>query len=145
VIFTILMTILVASSWLEVGVASSAQTTLADINSERETAGVRPLVLDDCLTVLASARADDMVQRSYFSHRAPDGRMPWDFMREARCPFIYAGENIAEAPDIENAVAELWHSRDHRRNTLDSRYSKIGIGTATRADGTEVLVEDFTD
>jgi len=139
------MALLLGSSWLEVGIASSAQSTLVDINAERASAGLRPLVLDDCLTALADVRADDMVQRGYFSHRAPDGRMPWDFMRQARCPFTYAAENIAEAPDLQKAITELWNSREHRRNTLDARYSRIGIGMATRPDGTEVLVEDFTD
>ena len=121
------------------------QLILGEVNRERQTLGVTTLVRDDCLTALAMQRADDMLQRNYFSHVTPDGRLPWDTMRAAGCAFHYAAENIAEAPDPLFAVTELWNSPEHRRNTLNAHYHKVGIGAAVRPDGTEIFVEDFTD
>jgi len=125
--------------------AVAVQTVFAQINDERHSDGVPSLALDDCLTATANARADDMLRRNYFGHRTPDGRLPWDYLRADGCPFHYAAENIAEAPDPLYAVMELWNSPEHRRNTLDAHYRKVGIGTSTRPDGTEIIVEDFTD
>jgi uncharacterized protein YkwD len=124
---------------------SAQQTVFTQINSERRGDGVAPLSLDNCLTTVATARANDMLQRNYFSHVTPDGRVPPDYMRADGCPFHYAGENIAEAPDPLSAVTELWNSPEHRRNTLNGHFHKVGIGFAVRSDGTEIFVEDFTD
>ena len=86
-----------------------------------------------------------MLQRNYFSHVTPEGRVPPDYMRAAGCPFRYAGENIATAPDPLFAVTELWNSPEHRRNTLNVHFRKVGVGIAIRSDGTLIVVEDFTD
>jgi uncharacterized protein YkwD len=121
------------------------QTVFHEVNHERQTSGVTMLVQDECLTALANQRANDMLRRNYFSHVTPDGLTPFDAMRADGCSFHYAAENIAEAPDPLFAVTELWNSPEHRRNTLDAHYRKIGIGSAVRPDGTEILVEDFSD
>jgi len=121
------------------------QTILHEVNHERRTSGVAVLMPDRCLTMLATQRANDMLQRNYFSHITPDGVSPFDAMREDGCLFHYAAENIAEAPNPLFAVNALWNSPEHRRNTLDMHYHKVGIGTAVRPDGTEIVVEDFSD
>lgn len=122
-----------------------ANVLLSGVNAERQSGAVPALVADPCLTAVASERAGDMVRRDYFAHRAPDGSMPWDVMRSHGCTFSVAGENIAEAPDARFALLELWQSAPHRANTLNQRYAKIGIAMATRPDGTEVFVEEFSD
>lgn len=125
--------------------AAAIETVFSQINEERRSDGVPALALDSCLTAIANARAGDMLQRNYFSHVSPDGRLPWDDMAADGCPFRYAAENIAEAPDALFAVTELWESPEHRRNTLDAHYRRVGIGSSTRPDGTEIFVVDFTD
>jgi uncharacterized protein YkwD len=130
---------------LVVALVLAQQLILREVNHERQSLGVTSLVQDDCLTILANQRANDMLRRDYFSHITPDGLLPWDAMRADGCSFRYAAENIAEAPDPLFAVIELWNSPEHRRNTLDAHYHKVGIGAAVRADGTEIVVEDFTD
>ena len=118
---------------------------LVTVNAERNARGVAPLVEDACLSAVAAARAQDMVNRDYFSHITPDGRTPWDAMQSQGCSMRhFAGENIAEADDVSDALTLLWNSAEHRANTLDAHYRKIGVGIATRPDGTEVVVEDFS-
>jgi uncharacterized protein YkwD len=124
---------------------AAVHTVFTQINQERRGDGVASLSLDPCLTAIANARANDMLQRNYFSHVTPEGRVPPDYMRAAGCPFRYAGENIAEAPDPLFAINELWNSPEHRRNTLNVHFHRVGVGVVTRPDGTEIVVEDFTD
>jgi uncharacterized protein YkwD len=141
----LVIALLAAAPALGAALGSPAQVVLGEVNAERQSVGVSALALDPCLTRLADARAEDMARRAYFGHVTPDGRLPWDLMRAQGCAFRYAAENIAEAENPRQAVTELWNSAEHRRNTLDPRYAKIGIGVASRSDGTEILVEDFTD
>jgi uncharacterized protein YkwD len=120
-------------------------TVFVQINKERQGDGVPSLVSDSCLSALASERADDMLRRNYFSHITPDGTVPWQLMRGQGCAFHYFGENIAEAPDPMFAVTELWNSPEHRQNTLNVHFRKVGVGAAVRSDGTEIFVEEFSD
>jgi uncharacterized protein YkwD len=123
----------------------STQGMLDQINLERNSHGAPAVAIDACLNALASERAADMAQRHYFGHVTPDGRTPWDIMRIDGCAFHYAAENIAQATNAQAAITELWNSPQHRRNTLNAHYAKVGIGAARLDDGTELFVEDFTD
>jgi len=140
-----MVTSLILALTVGTGVLTAQQTVFTQINDERRSDGIASLTLDSCLTAAASERANDMRERNYFAHLSPDGHLPWDEMRADGCAFHYAAENIAEAPDPLFAVTELWNSPPHRRNTLDAHYRKVGIGTATRPDGTIVFVEEFSD
>ena len=120
-------------------------TVFVQINKERQGDGAPSLVADHCLSALATQRANDMLRRNYFSHITPDGTAPWQSMRTLGCTFHYMGENIAEAPDPMFAVTELWNSPEHRQNTLNLHFRKVGVGAAVRPDGTEIFVEDFSD
>lgn len=122
-----------------------SQPVVGVINIERAANAVNALAPDPCLDAVATARAQDMVRENYFSHVAPNGGMAWDLMRERGCDFHYAGENIAEAWNSRQALDALWGSPEHRANTLDVHYARVGIGVATRPDGTIVFVEDFSD
>ncbi|MGD0969122.1 MAG: CAP domain-containing protein [Candidatus Aquilonibacter sp.] len=115
------------------------------VNKERQSVDVASLVPDRCLMATATARANDMLERNYFSHIAPDGTAPWQTMQAHGCTFHLMGENIAEAPDPTFAVTELWNSPEHRQNTLNVHFHRVGIGAAVRPDGTEIFVEDFSD
>jgi uncharacterized protein YkwD len=115
------------------------------VNKERQSVDVASLVPDRCLMATATARANDMLVRNYFSHIAPDGTAPWQTMQAHGCTFHLMGENIAEAPDPTFAVTELWNSPEHRQNTLNVHFHRVGIGAAVRPDGTEIFVEDFSD
>jgi uncharacterized protein YkwD len=120
-------------------------TVLTQVNQERQSVGVAPLAADRCLMTMASARANDMLKRNYFGHITPDGTAPWQTMQANGCAFHAMGENIAEAPDPTFAVTELWNSSEHRQNTLNVQFHKVGIGAVVLPDGTELFVEDFSN
>lgn len=98
------------------------------VNRERAAAGVRPLAPDLELTQVARRHSADMFARGYFAHETPDGRDPFERMREAEVRFLAAGENLALAPTVMIAHTGLMNSPGHRRNILDPKFGRVGIG-----------------
>ncbi|MDB5885377.1 MAG: putative rane protein [Polaromonas sp.] len=98
------------------------------VNAERAAQGLRPLQADPALAEVARAHSRDMFARSYFSHTNPDGQEPFDRMRQARVPYLVAGENLALAQTLPSAHQGLMNSPGHRANILLPRYGRVGIG-----------------
>lgn len=123
---------------------AAALALYRDINSERAEHGLPTLLLDARLVRAADEHAQEMAQAAYFAHDSMNGQTPFDRMRDAGCTCSYAGENIAEAQDAEQADAALFESLPHRENTLSGDYRRIGIGVAQNSDGDMIFVEDFS-
>ncbi len=112
--------------------ATVVTAVLVDLaNNDRISAGVERLASNDALTRAAQAKASDMASRGYFAHTSPDGREPWDFMKDAQYNFEYAGENLAIQFADSEQVEKAWlDSAPHRANLLDTRFTEVGIATA---------------
>ena len=98
------------------------------INRERAADGLGPLRADPELADVARAHSRDMFARGYFSHIAPDGKDPFDRMRQAQVRYITAGENLALAPTLAQAHQGLMSSPGHRANILRPAFGRVGIG-----------------
>lgn len=98
------------------------------VNRERVAAGLKPLAPDPELTETARRHSADMFARGYFSHVTPDGRDPFDRIRESNIRFLTAGENLALAPTVRVAHTGLMNSPGHRANILHARFGRVGIG-----------------
>ena len=104
------------------------QKMLDLVNQERAAAGLRPLVADPELTEVARRHSADMFARGYFAHDTPEGRTPFDRMRDANVNFLTAGENLALAPTLPVAHNGLMNSPGHRANILRPQFGRLGIG-----------------
>jgi uncharacterized protein YkwD len=98
------------------------------VNRERTKAGLNPLKPDPELREVARNHSRDMFGRGYFSHITPEGKDPFDRMRKAHVQFLAAGENLALAPNLEQAHSGLMNSSGHRANILHIAYGRVGIG-----------------
>jgi uncharacterized protein YkwD len=98
------------------------------VNKERVAAGLKPLAPDPELTVVARLHSIDMFARGYFAHDTPEGRDPFERMREAKVNFVTAGENLALAPTVQVAHRGLMNSPGHRANILHKDFGRVGIG-----------------
>ena len=98
------------------------------VNRERVAAGLQPLAADPDLTEVARRHSSDMFMRGYFAHDTPEGRDPFDRMREAGVRFGTAGENLALAPTVQVAHTGLMNSPGHRANILHQDFGRVGIG-----------------
>lgn len=104
------------------------QKMLELVNSEREKAGLAPLIPDKELIKLARMKSRDMIENNYFGHNSPVYGSPFEMMKSYGISYKYAGENIAGAPTVEKAHSSLMNSPGHRRNILNPNYTHVGIG-----------------
>jgi uncharacterized protein YkwD len=104
------------------------QQMLDMVNHERVSRGLKPLVLDPELVPVARAHSADMFERGYFSHYTPEGKDPFQRMKDAGVKYRTAGENLALAPTLEIAHTGLMNSPGHRANILNPNFGRVGIG-----------------
>lgn len=118
---------------------------LALVNRERASANLAPLTSDPELVGIARSHSADMFARGYFAHITPEGRDPFDRMREASLTFITAGENLAHAPTLTLAHDGLMNSPGHRANILRSEFTRIGIGIMDGGVRGLMITQNFRD
>ncbi|CCO07965.1 CAP domain-containing protein [Desulforamulus hydrothermalis] len=121
------------------------QAMLNLINKERAAKGLKPLAMDAKLSQIARLKAQDMIDKNYFSHQSPTYGSPFDMMKNNGITYHYAGENLAGAPDVNTAHTNLMDSPTHRANILSERYSKVGIGVVNGGPYGKMYVQEFTD
>ncbi len=98
------------------------------VNDERTKRGLKALQFDSALTGVARAHSGDMLARGYFSHYTPEGKDPFDRMKQAGIQYTAAGENLALAPTLDIAHTGLMNSPGHRANILNPSFGRVGIG-----------------
>ena len=98
------------------------------INKERAKEGLAPLKADPQEAFVARTHSKDMFVRGYFAHINPDGKNPFDRMKDARIKFTTAGENLALAQTLEIAHRNLMNSPGHRANIMNPAFNRVGIG-----------------
>lgn len=100
-------------------------------NAERTQHGLRPLTAHPRLAVIAQTHSEDMVRRSFFSHRNPDGKQVWGRADAMGYPYRKIAENIAAGQRSAAEVVQGWmDSPGHRANILDGELTQIGVGYA---------------
>jgi uncharacterized YkwD family protein len=99
------------------------------VNAERAKAGLKPLVLDESLSLKAREKSRDMAKNNYFSHNSPTYGTPFEMMQSMGITYRSAGENIAMGQRSPEAVVEAWmNSPGHRANILSPSFTHLGVG-----------------
>lgn len=128
--------LLINSAWSHQNVLGAtsdfnSSALLQGTNSQRSSNHEAPLALDQQLSAAAQAKADDMAQKGYWSHNAPDGRTPWSFITAAGYNYQAAGENLAYGFSNANDTVSGWmNSPTHRANIMNVNYKDVGFGVA---------------
>ena len=127
---------------LILGIFSSTQPAFADdltttniieaVNRERSLRNLSQLSQNDQLTVASQFKADDMIQRHFFSHTDPEGNFIWPKIASTGySPYLQLGENLAiEFYTTESLVSEWMNSPTHRANILQEGFKDQGAGLA---------------
>src|SRR5207237_2331780 len=91
-----------------VGVGGAAGAQFSLINQDRAANGVTALAYSASLARVAQYRAQDMLNRHYFSHYDPStGQLAFvGLMRLSGIPYSTAGDNIAVSTDPSRAGTE---------------------------------------
>lgn len=124
---------------------ASEQKMIILINEERASRGLKPLLIDINLRIVARAHSQDMFTQGYFSHVSPNGKDPFDRMRSAGIKYQTAGENLAYAPNVSIANEGLMNSPGHAANILSPDFGHIGIGVINAGIYGRMFTQEFTD
>jgi uncharacterized protein YkwD len=113
---------------------------LALINGARQSAGAKPVGIDDRVSAIAQQRSADMVARNYFAHVTPEGKTYQDFLKAAGIRYLFSGEilsknNFREELAATKAYDWFMGSSIHRAILLDPRYNFAGVGEAKDGKG----------
>ena len=105
---------------------------LQAVNRLRREHGREPVRLDPHLQAAAQAHAEDLLRRSYYDHRSPEGSTPASRARTAGfAPRGVVAENIAKGLFAPGETVERWMaSPGHRKNMLLRRVTVTGLGVA---------------
>jgi uncharacterized protein YkwD len=102
---------------------------LEAVNGYRSTKHLQPLKLNSKLNKSSQAKAHDLVINQYWSHIAPDGTTPWDFMTKAGYDYKTAGENLAKCYGSADAVVDAWIASPTHEAVLVADYDDVGFGS----------------
>lgn len=131
---------------LAVGGAAGVEFSL--VNQDRAANGVPSLAWSASLARVAQYRAQDMLNRNYFSHYDPStGQLAFvQLLHLWGIPYTTAGENIAWStnPSMGNINTMFMNSPEHRANILNSGYHRVGVGVASNGAKT-MVVEVFSN
>jgi len=99
------------------------------VNAKRRSVGCAELKWDSKVAAIALGHSADMVSRHFFSHTNPDGKGPFERLRESRLGFSGAAENIVFGTKTAREAFDTWlQSPGHRKNMLDNRFTRHGVG-----------------
>ncbi len=111
------------------------EENLRIINSYRAAKGIAPLRLNEKMTVMACARAEEIAWSGEHSHRRPDGSTCFTIFKDAGYETGTAGENLGYVFDNPEDVCLAWkESRTHYKNLMNPDFTEIGIGVAADPD-----------
>lgn len=98
-------------------------------NRARKEEGLKPLIINQKLSVVAGKRMNDMFARGYFEHVSPIGESASTVADDVSYDYITIGENIAMGnfADDQALVLAWMNSPGHRANIVHIRYTEIGI------------------
>lgn len=103
------------------------------MNRERAARGLRPLRVNERLSLAANDRISDMFAKSYFDHVSPDGLQPFVWAQQRGYRYRLIGENLAVGYR-GTAVVDGWmRSKGHRENILQRGFDEVGIAIANGA------------
>ncbi len=98
------------------------------LNKDRQSAGLQSLKENTVLDNAAVLKAQDILEKDYFSHQSPEGVSPWHWFKIAGYNYKIAGENLAIGFLDSGEVNQAWlDSPSHKANLLNSNYKDVGI------------------
>lgn len=123
---------------------SSAESRILQlVNAERAKNGVKPLSSNADCTKLARMKSQDMVNKNYFSHQSPTYGSPFDMLKANNVSYMYAGENIAMNQSADAAFKAWMNSEGHRKNILNPNFTDLGVGIASKGNGSYIYTQLF--
>lgn len=111
----------------------------------------KPLVLDPVLSEIARGHSEEMLTKGFFGHESPNQlcRKVADRLKFGYRFCLTSGENLHKCEGYsrgrlaKQAVQSWMESSTHRKNLLNSRFTRVGIGLAQKGN-TVVFTQVFS-
>jgi len=113
------------------------------INNQRTQNGLAALKIDNEVQNVARIKAQEMVDKNYFSHTSPTYGSPFDMLNSFKVSYKTAGENIAGNSSNSAAVTAWMNSSGHKANILSSNFNYTGIGVVNGSKYGKIYVQMF--
>lgn len=113
------------------------------INRAREEAGLASLKIDDDLQNICRIKAQEMVEKGYFSHQSPTYGSPFEMLKKEQISYKVAGENIAGNSDNKKAVDAWMNSESHKSNIINNSYNYTGVAVVNSQKYGKIYVQMF--
>ena len=113
------------------------------INTQRTNNGLPALKISNEVQKVARIKAQDMVDKNYFSHTSPTYGSPFDMLISFKVSYNSAGENIAGNSSNSGAVNAWMNSPGHKANILNSSFNYTGIGVVSSPRYGKIFVQMF--
>ncbi|MDO8524603.1 MAG: CAP domain-containing protein [bacterium] len=109
--------------------ADISRVVLIDsLNDERTDLKLGTLKENTSLNKAALLKANDMMQKGYFSHTSPAGITPWYWFKKVGYDYKSAGENLGIGFVDSSELHQAWNnSPSHKANLISKNYKDIGI------------------
>lgn len=113
------------------------------INTQRTNNGLPALKISNEVQKVARIKAQDMVDKNYFSHTSPTYGSPFDMLKSFKVSYNSAGENIAGNSSNSGAVNAWMNSPGHKANILNNSFNYTGIGVVSSPKYGKIFVQMF--
>lgn len=114
------------------------------VNATRRKHGLSVLKWDESISKTAVRHSSDMATNQYFDHTNLEGQSPFDRIHDDGIQYKMAGENIAMGQFSSVFAHEaLLNSLGHRRNILQPKWRRLGIGVSFDPDNVPYFTQNF--
>lgn len=113
------------------------------INQKRIEEGLDTLKIDDDVQNLCRLKAQEMVEKDYFSHTSPEYGSTFEMIKNNQINYKVAGENIAGNSENKKAVEAWMNSENHKANIINRSYNYTGIAVVDSPKYGKIYVQIF--
>ncbi|PSJ96914.1 hypothetical protein C7R93_10050 [Brevibacillus fortis] len=113
------------------------------VNQERTSRGLAPYQVDMQLVKVARVKAQEMVNKGYFSHTSPTYGSPFQMMDTFGIRYLAAAENIAQNYSVSSAHQMFMNSSGHKANIMSPTYDYVAIAVVNGGPHGKTFVQMF--
>jgi uncharacterized protein YkwD len=98
------------------------------VNEYRTQRGLKDLSWNSKLERAAEEKANDIFEKGYFDHTAPDGTKVWSYILDSGYSYKFVGENLAADFDSVDKAFSAWvESPTHLSNITSEKYTDYAL------------------
>lgn len=128
---------------LPAGLTAEEKEMVQLVNQVRTSRGLAPYQVDMQLENVARVKAQEMVNKGYFSHTSPTYGSPFQMMDTFGIRYLAAAENIAQNYSVSSAHQMFMNSSGHKANIMSPTYDYVAVAVVNGGPYGKTFVQMF--